>query len=151
MPLDVAVLGVPGAALEPIQPAPAGALAPGNLMLAVGRPGTPAPIASFGAISSVGGAWRTAQGGTLDAYIRADVALLPGLSGGALADVRGRVVGMLSASLANGDPVAIPLASIAGIVHDRPTSQTSHHSSVGSRHGRGRPRACASIACRPAI
>ena len=77
-------------------------------MLAVGRPGTPGPIASFGAISSVGGAWRTAQGGVLDAYIRADVALLPGLSGGALADVQGRVVGLLNAQLAGGDPVAIP-------------------------------------------
>jgi S1-C subfamily serine protease len=110
---DLAILAVEGANLEPIARAPTPqALAPGHLVLAVGRPGTPAPIASFGAISSVGGAWRTAQGGVLDAYLRADVALLPGLSGGAIADVEGRVVGMLSAYLAGGDPVAIPTPTI---------------------------------------
>jgi S1-C subfamily serine protease len=109
---DVAVLQAQ--APEPFQFAePA---APGNLVLAVGRPGTPEAIASFGAVSSVGGAWRTAQGGVLDAYVRADVALLPGLSGGALVDVGGRLVGMLSAQLAGGDPVAIPAASLDAIV-----------------------------------
>jgi serine protease Do len=109
---DLAVLGVAGAELQPFERPPVNTLAAGHLVLAVGRPGTPEPIASFGAISSVGGAWRTAQGGLLDAYIRADVALLPGLSGGALADVQGRVVGMLSAFLAGGDPVGIPVGSL---------------------------------------
>jgi len=113
---DLAVLAVPGAALRPIERSPSGTLSAGHLVLAVGRPGTPEPIASFGAVSSVGGAWRTAQGGLLDAYIRADVALLPGLSGGALVDVRGRVVGMLSAQLAGGDPVGLPVDSIDAIV-----------------------------------
>jgi S1-C subfamily serine protease len=84
---DLAILAIPGAPLQPIERS-SETLAAGNLVLAVGRPGTPEPIASFGAISSVGGAWRTAQGGLLDAYVRADVALLPGLSGGALADVQ---------------------------------------------------------------
>ena len=113
---DVAVLAVAGASLEPAEPAPAGALAPGQLTLAVGRPGTPEPIASFGAISSLGGAWRTATGGVLDAYVRADVALLPGLSGGALVDVQGRLVGLLSAHLAGGDPVAIPTPTLSVLV-----------------------------------
>jgi S1-C subfamily serine protease len=113
---DVAVLAVPGANLEPATQAPAGVLAPGQLTLAIGRPGTAEPIASFGAISSLGGAWRTTTGGVLDAYVRADVALLPGLSGGALVDVQGRLVGMLSAHLAGGDPVAIPTPSLAALV-----------------------------------
>jgi S1-C subfamily serine protease len=113
---DLAILDVPGASLQPGERAqPSGPLA-GQLALAVGRPGTPEPIASFGAISSVGGAWRTAQGGLLDAYIRADVALLPGLSGGALVDVGGSLLGMLSAHLAGGEPVAIPASTIDGIV-----------------------------------
>ena len=111
---DVAVLNVPGANLRAFDPA-SSALKAGHLALAVGRPGTPEPIASFGAVSSIGGAWRTSQGGVLDAYIRADVALLPGLSGGALADVNGKVVGMLSAYLAGGDPVAIPVATLEGV------------------------------------
>ncbi|MDQ6669748.1 MAG: S1C family serine protease [Chloroflexota bacterium] len=113
---DVAILSAPGASLQPIQRSASGGLSAGHLVLAVGRPGTPDPIASFGAVSSVGGAWRTAQGGLLEAYIRADVALLPGLSGGALVDVGGRVVGMLSAYLAGGEPVGIPLDSLDAIV-----------------------------------
>jgi len=114
---DLAVLAVPpGAALQPIERSPSGTLSAGHLVLAIGRPGTPEPIASFGAVSSVGGAWRTAQGGLLEAYIRADIALLPGLSGGALVNVHGRVVGMLSAQLAGGDPVGVPVDSIDGIV-----------------------------------
>jgi|SRR5579864_7842018 len=111
---DVAILGVSGASLSPFGGEPA-TLKAGHLALAVGRPGTPEPIASFGAISSVGGAWRTSAGGVLDAYIRADVALLPGLSGGALADVNGNIVGMLSAYLAGGDPVAIPVATLSAM------------------------------------
>ena len=109
---DLAILTIAGAALQPIERAPAGSLSAGHLVLAVGRPGTPEPIASFGAISSVGGAWRTAQGGLLESYIRADVALLPGLSGGALVDVGGRAVGLLSAYLAGGDPVGIPVDAL---------------------------------------
>lgn len=113
---DVALLAIDAAALRPIDRAPGEQLTAGHLVLAVGRPGTPTPIASFGVVSSAGGAWRTAQGAVLDAYVRADVALLPGLSGGALADARGRVVGMLSSQLAGGDPVAIPLSTLDGLV-----------------------------------
>jgi S1-C subfamily serine protease len=112
---DLAVLSIATASLEPADRAEPGTPRPGHLTLAVGRPGTPEPIASFGAVSSVGGAWRTSQGGLLDAYVRADVALLPGLSGGALVDVNGRLLGMLSAHLAGGDAVAMPLSTIEGI------------------------------------
>jgi S1-C subfamily serine protease len=128
---DLAILSVADAALQPVERAPTGLLAAGHLVLAVGRPGTPEPVASFGAVSSVGGAWRTAQGGLLDAYIRADVALLPGLSGGALADVHGRVAGMLSAHLAGGDPVGIPSASIDTIVQRILSGQTSRRAYLG--------------------
>lgn len=127
---DLAILKVADATLQPVERAEA-KLSAGNLALAVGRPGTSEPIASFGAVSSVGGAWRTAQGGVLDAYIRADVALLPGLSGGALVDVEGRVVGMLSAYLAGGDPVAIPVGSIEPIVERILTGGTVRRAYLG--------------------
>jgi serine protease Do len=128
---DVAILGVSDAALQPFERPPTSSLAAGNLVLAVGRPGTPEPIASFGAVSSVGGAWRTAQGGLLDAYIRADVALLPGLSGGAIADVQGRVVALLSAYLAGGDPVGIPVHSLDGILQRILSGQSFRRAYLG--------------------
>ncbi|HEY1296191.1 MAG TPA: trypsin-like peptidase domain-containing protein [Chloroflexota bacterium] len=128
---DIAVLRVPDSALEPAEPAELGKVQPGHLTLAVGRPGTPEPIASFGAVSSVGGAWRTSQGGLLDAYIRADVALLPGLSGGALVNASGQLIGMLSAHLAGGDPVAIPAATLDGIVERLLSGGTQRRAYLG--------------------
>jgi S1-C subfamily serine protease len=127
---DLAILSIAQADLQPVERS-SETLAAGNLVLAVGRPGTPEPIASFGAVSSVGGAWRTSQGGLLDAYVRADVALLPGLSGGALADVQGRIVGMLSAYLAGGDPVGIPTNSIDAIVQRIVSGQTLRRAYLG--------------------
>jgi S1-C subfamily serine protease len=114
---DVALLAsepIPGAMVA--DQADLGSTAAGHLALAVGRPGTPGPTASFGMVTSTGGAWRTAGGALIDTYVRADVALLPGSSGGVLADVQGRVVGWLSAYLAGGDPVAIPSASLERLV-----------------------------------
>jgi serine protease Do len=128
---DVAILGIADAILNPFERPPTNTLAAGNLVLAVGRPGTPEPIASFGAISSVGGAWRTSQGGLLDAYVRADVALLPGLSGGAIADVQGRVVAMLSAYLAGGDPVGIPVHSLDAIAQRILSGQSFRRAYLG--------------------
>src|SRR5437016_3359157 len=43
---DVAILAAPGASLQPIDRVASGVLSAGNLVLAVGRPGTPEPIAS---------------------------------------------------------------------------------------------------------
>ena len=112
---DLALLGTDGG-LTVAERAPLESVGPGHLVLAVGRPGTPTPMATFGVITSTGGAWRTAAGGVLDAYVRADVALLPGFSGGVLADVQGRVLGLLSSHLAGGDPMAIPSNSVERIV-----------------------------------
>jgi S1-C subfamily serine protease len=56
---------------------------------------------------------------------------LPGLSGGALADVHGRVVGMLSAYLAGGDPVGIPAETIDGLVQRMLSGQTLRRAFLG--------------------
>ena len=114
---DLALLRVEdGSSLTPAERAPLDTVGPGHLALAVGRPGTETPMATFGVITSIGGAWRTSLGGVIDSYVRADVALLPGFSGGVLADVQGRVLGLLSSHLANGDPMAIPSSSVERIV-----------------------------------
>jgi S1-C subfamily serine protease len=128
---DIAILRVANANLTPARHAEPNRIKPGNLTLAVGRPGTPEPIASFGAVSSLGGAWRTAQGGLLDAYIRADVALLPGLSGGALVNPEGELLGLLSAYLAGGDPVAIPAPTVNASVERLLTGGTVRRAYLG--------------------
>ncbi len=100
----------------------------GHFVLAVGRPGPSGPMASFGVVSVVGGAWRTGRGGSVDGFIRADVAMLPGFSGGPLVDARGNVVGLNSSTLGRGGGLTVPVAAIEAVV-------TSLHAHGKVRHG----------------
>lgn len=88
----------------------------GHFVLAVGRPGPSGPMASFGVVSLVGGAWRTPRGGTVEGFVRADVAMLPGFSGGPLVDARGTVLGLNSSTLGRGGGLTVPAAAIDTIV-----------------------------------
>jgi S1-C subfamily serine protease len=101
-----------------LTPAPrAGAAAKiGHFVLAVARPGPSGPMASFGVVSVVGGAWRTAQGGTVEGFVRADVAMLPGFSGGPLVDARGQVLGLNTSGLGRGGGLTVPVAAIQKVV-----------------------------------
>jgi S1-C subfamily serine protease len=74
-------------------------------------------MASFGVVSAIGGAWRTARGGTIEGYIRADVTLYPGFSGGPLVDTDGRIVGLNSYYLARGQEIALPANAVTTIVN----------------------------------
>lgn len=74
---------------------------PGTIVLALGRPSDQGIMASFGAVSAVGNS--ATEGGDDDSsMIRADVAMLPGFSGGPLIDSDGRLLGMNSSHLAGG-------------------------------------------------
>lgn len=84
----------------------------GHFVLAIGRPGPSGPMASFGVVSVVGGAWRTQGGGTVDGFIRADVAMLPGFSGGPLVDTSGAILGVNSSTLGRGGGLTIPNGAI---------------------------------------
>ena len=112
---DLALLRTDAAGLEP---APRSGLEPrvGHLALAIGRPGPSGPMASFGAISTVGGPWRTPSGATVDGYLRADVAMLPGFSGGPLVDGAGGVLGLNSSTLGRGGGLTIPNSAIEAVV-----------------------------------
>jgi S1-C subfamily serine protease len=65
----------------------------GNLVVGVGRNAS-GPIAALGIIAFAGEAWRSSQGGEIDAMIRADIALARPGEGGVLVDAEGRLVGM---------------------------------------------------------
>jgi S1-C subfamily serine protease len=105
---DLAVLRAPGLAVEPAPPATTPARV-GQFVLAVGRPGDRALMASIGVVSAVGGPVRT-RGGMLEQYIRTDATPYPGFSGGALIDARGTVLGILTTGLSGGAALAVPTA-----------------------------------------
>jgi S1-C subfamily serine protease len=89
---------------------------PGHLVLAIGRPGPSGPMASFGVVSVIGGPWRTQRGASVEGFIRADVAMLPGFSGGPLVDAQGRIIGLNSSHLGRGGGMTIPAKAIDTIV-----------------------------------
>jgi S1-C subfamily serine protease len=91
--------------------APDDALRVGALVVAVGRPGD-SVTASLGAISALAGEWRTWQGGRVDRFVRLDLAIYDGFSGGPLVDAAGRVLGINTSGLTRAAPIAIPVSTV---------------------------------------
>lgn len=108
---DLAVLKVDSATAPVATPADPAAVRVGALVLALGRPG-PAVTASLGVISAVGGEWRTWHGGTIDRFVRLDVSIYDGFSGGPLVDAAGRVLGIDTSGLSRGAALAVPTTTV---------------------------------------
>jgi len=108
---DLAVLRVENATAPVATPADTAALRVGALVLALGRPG-PAVTASLGVISAVGGEWRTWHGGTIDRFVRLDLSIYDGFSGGPLVDAAGRVLGIDTSGLSRGAALTIPASTV---------------------------------------
>lgn len=89
---------------------------PGALALAVARDDDGDVAATMGVVSAVGGPWRTWRGGTLDAFVRPDLALYPRFDGSPLLGVDGRVIGMNTWGLSRRQPLTVPSATIARVV-----------------------------------
>jgi S1-C subfamily serine protease len=87
----------------------------GALVLAVGRPGANVE-ASLGILSAVGGAWRTGGGGKVSHFIKPDLVMYPGFSGGALVGGDGSVVGLVSSALLRDSGVALPVPTVKPVV-----------------------------------
>src|SRR5207248_1508323 len=84
----------------------------GNLALALGRSRSGGLTASLGIVSSVNGPWQTWRGGRLDRYIRLDLSVYPGASGGAIIDATGQVMGIATPALSRTSPIAIPVETV---------------------------------------
>lgn len=110
---DLAVLRLEQPAGSAVEPATADP-AVGQLVLALGRPG-PAVTAALGVVSAVGGEWRTWSGGRIDRFVRLDVAVYDGFSGGALSDASGNVIGMNSSGLSRASAMTIPFSTVARV------------------------------------
>jgi S1-C subfamily serine protease len=112
---DLAVLRVDASNLPTAEIADSEALGVGSFVLAVGRPGT-AVTATFGIVSALAPEWRTWRGGSIDRWIRLDLRIADGFSGGALVTSTGAVAGLNTSGLTRGSPIAIPTSTVDRVV-----------------------------------
>lgn len=105
--LDLAALSIDAIGLPAAEVGVSSSVRVGELVLAVGNPWGQRGVVTAGIISGVGEietSWRRGKA----EYIRSDVRLAPGNSGGPLLDAQGRVIG-INAMIFGGDlSVAIP-------------------------------------------
>lgn len=109
---DLAVLRADREIPDPPEYGDADGLRVGNLVVAVGNPLGLAGSVTAGVVSALGRALPVRSGNAsriIEDVIQTDAALNPGNSGGALADSRGRVVGINTAVAGMGLGLAVPV------------------------------------------
>jgi S1-C subfamily serine protease len=111
---DIAVLRVDAIDLPSAEFGDPASLKVGHIVLAVGD----GPRASWGVVSALGGRWRTWRGGEIDQFMRLDLTLYPGFSGGPLVDAEGRVLGMNTSRLSRHLELAIPTTTVARVAEE---------------------------------
>lgn len=112
---DLAVLKLPDAEL-PVAELSEEPLRVGQLVLGVGRSSEGELAASLGIISSLSGPWRSWHGGRIDQFIRPALTAYSGLTGGALVDASGRILGM-NTSGRRGLILTIPISTVRRVVN----------------------------------
>jgi S1-C subfamily serine protease len=123
---DLALLRSDGGGLTPAELGDAERLRVGQLVVAIGNPHGLGGSVTAGVVSALGRslpARSRRAGRIIDNVIQTDAALNPGNSGGALADSRGRVVGINTAVAGVGLGLAVPINEatqrvIAGLMSD---------------------------------
>lgn len=108
---DIAALRLDGSSGSAADIAAGDDIKVGQLVLALGRPGA-SVTASLGIVSAAGGEWRTWHGGRIDRFVRLDLDIYDGFSGGPLVNPRGRVLGLNTSALARAAAMAIPASTI---------------------------------------
>jgi S1-C subfamily serine protease len=112
---DLALLRAEGDGLAPAELGDAEELRVGQLVVAIGNPHGLGGSVTAGVVSALGRslpARSRRAGRIIDNVIQTDAALNPGSSGGALADSRGRVVGINTAVAGVGLGLAVPMNAL---------------------------------------
>ncbi len=113
---DLAVLSIPTGQLPAATLGDPAALRPGHLVLALGRTGDSGPRAAFGAVSAMGGKWRSWKGGEIDLWIQSDLTIYPGLGGGPLVSPDAAILGINSGGLSRPLATTIPVSTVERVV-----------------------------------
>jgi S1-C subfamily serine protease len=124
---DLAVLRVSDADSPAAEIGDSADLKVGNLVLAVGY----GPRASWGVVSTIDGPWRTWRGGEVDRFLRVDLVLYPGFSGGPLVDASGKVAGLVTSGLSRQLELAVPASTVTRVVNELLTTGRTSRSFVG--------------------
>lgn len=101
---DIAVLRIAPGSLPAITCAPTDSVRVGQLALAVARPGQANLHATLGLISA---RLESQTNGAEEYLLQTDAALAPGFSGGLLADMDGRMVGLINLMFRRGKGIAL--------------------------------------------
>ena len=136
---DLALIRVDDAGLVPAEMGEAGRLRVGQLVVAIGNPHGLGGTVTAGVVSALGRSLPARSGRTqrsIPDVIQTDAALNPGNSGGALADSRGRVVGINTALAGVGLGLAVPInAATRRIVSELMTTGRVRRAFVGIAGG----------------
>ena len=136
---DLALIRVDAAGVVPAEMGEAGRLRVGQLVVAIGNPHGLGGTVTAGVVSALGRSLPARSGRTqrsIPDVIQTDAALNPGNSGGALADSRGRVVGINTALAGVGLGLAVPInAATRRIVSELMTTGRVRRAFVGIAGG----------------
>lgn len=90
----------------------------GELTLAVARSWRGNVVASSGVISGlIQGPWRTGRGGELDQFVRPDLTMYPGFSGGPLLNSQGDFVGINTMGL-HRSGITVPASTVIRVIRE---------------------------------
>jgi S1-C subfamily serine protease len=112
---DLAVLRLTEPGGDGAKVVPEASIKTGSLVLAVGRRVENGITAALGVVNTVAGPWRTWRGGHVEQFIRPDITIYTGFSGGALIDAEGRVIGLNTSALMRGAAITLPAATVSRV------------------------------------
>jgi S1-C subfamily serine protease len=115
---DLAIFSLEGDLGDPATAGDAGQLRVGHLALALARTRRGNLTASAGIVSGLMGEWQTWQGGQIDRFIRPDLTLYRGYSGGPLVNAQGEILGINTSGLRRGTPITIPSSTVTRVVNE---------------------------------